>query len=253
MITKRMLLKRTLGLAAAVALAGCSQAPGLERLAAGETGRVAEVRSGDSLVLDSGLVVRLAGVEAPWGREPYADEARAALQKLAGGRTVRLLYGGARRNRYGSALAQVRIVGGPWLERELLRAGAARARTWADNRAMAGVMLEAEAYARNRRLGLWALPAYRVLIPREAAGADGFQVVEGKVLRSAAGGGELDFDSGFSAEIDPKALADFETAGKSAQALTGKLVRLRGPIRYGSGGLALRLDHPEQVELLKPG
>jgi endonuclease YncB( thermonuclease family) len=229
-------------------LAACSQAPGLERLAAGESGRVAEVRSGDSLVLASGLAVRLAGVEAPWGAEPYAAEARSALQRIVAGRTVQLLYGGARRNRYGSALAQTRIVGGPWLEQALLRAGAARVRTWADNRAMAAPMLEAEAYARNRRLGLWALPAYRVLVPGEAVNAEGFQVVEGRVRR--VGGGEavtLDFDAGFSAEIASSALADFNTAGKAPPTLVGRLIRIRGPIRYGP----LRLDHPEQVEVLK--
>ena len=148
------------GLVMTLALTACGQAPGLERLAAGETGRVAQVRSGDSLVLDSGLVVRLAGVEAPWGDAPYAAQARETLRGLVEGRTVQLLYGGVRRNKYGSALAQVRIVGGQWLERALLRDGAARVRTWADNRAMAGPMLEAEAYARNRKLGLWAVPAF---------------------------------------------------------------------------------------------
>jgi endonuclease YncB( thermonuclease family) len=234
----------------ALLLAACGQAPGLERLAAGESGRVVQVRSGDSLVLDSGVTVRLAGVEAPWGDQPYADKAREALRRLVEGRQVQLLYGGARRNRYGSTLAQVRIAGGGWVERTLLRAGAARVRTWSDNRAMAAPMLEAEAYARNRSLGLWALPAYRVLIPREAAGADGFQVVEGRVrgFDSEA----LQFDSGFAAAIEPKAQADFVAAGKAPQALVGRLVRLRGPIRYGEDGLALRLDHPEQIELLKP-
>jgi hypothetical protein len=158
-----------------------------------------------------------------------------------------------RPDRYGRALAQVKLTGGgPWIERELLRAGAVRVRTWSDNRAMAGPMLEAEAYARNRRLGLWALPAYRVLVPSEARDADGFQVVEGRP-RSLGGGEvvELQFDAGFGAQIAARALGDFQTAGKAPQALAGKLLRLRGPIRYGAGGLMMRLDHPEQVEVLK--
>lgn len=81
----------------AVLLAGCGQG-GLERLAPGETGRVTEVRSGDSFVLDSGLQVRLAGVEAPWGDAPFAVQARTALANLVLDRKVQLLYGGARRN-----------------------------------------------------------------------------------------------------------------------------------------------------------
>jgi micrococcal nuclease len=246
-------MRLTAGLLGLLLLLGaCGQSSGLERLAAGESGRVAEVRSGDTIMLDGGLAVRLAGVEAPKGEQPYAAEARAATERLAAGRTVQLLYGGARRDRYGRALAQVRIQGGGWLERALLRAGAVRARTWADNRAMAGPMLEAEAYARNRRLGLWSLPAYRVLIPREAREADGFQVVEGRVRRLAGGADViLDFGDGFSAAIAGPALGDFRTAGKAPQSLTGRLLRVRGPIRWGDGGRAMRLDHPEQVELLK--
>jgi endonuclease YncB( thermonuclease family) len=244
----------------ALLLAGCGQG-GLERLAQGETGRVVEVRSGDSLVLDNGLQVRLAGVEAPWGAEPFAGEARAALARLVLGRKVQLLYGGARRNRYGRALAQVKLTtGGTWVQGVLLRQGDVRERTWADNRAMAAAMLEDEAHARNRSLGLWALADYRVLLPPETEGRPGFQVVEGRVLRAQAadGGGEaLRFQQGpgdrFAAEIDAKALGDFGTAGKTADALAGRLVRVRGPIRYGPDGPVMRLDHPEQVELLKAG
>jgi endonuclease YncB( thermonuclease family) len=240
-------LIRALGLALILlALAACGRDPGLSGLAPGEEGRVADVRSGDTFTLDSGLEVRLAGVEAPKGDQPYAYEARAALLALADGRSVRLLYGGARRNRYDRALAQVtRKSGGLWVQKTLLRAGAVRMRTWADNRAMAGPMLEAEAYARNRKLGLWALPEYRVLIPPEAADAYGFQIVEGRVRR--VGPDRLEFDAGFEAEIADQALDDFKTAAKAPDQLRGRLVRVRGPIRGG----VLKLDHPEQVELLK--
>ena len=244
-------------IALALLLAGCGQG-GLERLAPGETGRVTEVRSGDSFMLDNGLQVRLAGVEAPWGDAPFAGQARTALALLILDRKVQLLYGGARRNRYGSALAQVKLTaGGSWVQGVLLKQGDVRERTWADNRAMAAIMLEDEAHARNHGLGLWALKDYRVLLPNETVGRPGFQVVEGRVLGVEAtdGGLALQFQRGtgdrFSAEIDAKALGDFRTAGKAPDALAGKLVRVRGPIRYGTEGPAMRLDHPEQVELLK--
>ena len=229
----------------ALALAGCRDGA-LDRLAAGEAGRVAEVTSGDSLTLDSGLEVRLAGVEAPKGERPYADPARTALAKLVDGRTVQLLYGGVRRDRYGRALAHVRLKhGGAWVEKALLRDGAVRERTWADNRALAAPMLEAEAYARNRKLGLWALPAYQVLLPREAAYADGFQIVEGRVRRVEDA--DLLFDAGLTARTDEKAVPDFKTVARAPEQLRGRLVRIRGPIRDG----VLKLDHPEQIELLK--
>ena len=245
----------------AVVLAGCGQG-GLERLARGETGRVVSVHSGDSFTLDSGLEVRLAGVEAPRGDQPFADQTRTALTLLTVGRKVQLLYGGARRDRYGRALAQVKLVDhGDWVEGELLRQGVVRARTWADNRAMARAMLEDEAYARNRKLGLWALKDYGVLTPPETEGHAGFQIVEGRVLGSTAAadgsGLALQFQRGsgerFTAEIDAKALADFRTAGEAPDKLAGKLLRVRGPVRYGPDGPVMKLDHPEQVELLKGG
>ena len=248
-----MLLLRRTALICALMLASCSRAPGLERLAPGETGRVAEVRSGDVLALDGGLIVRLAGIETPGRGDAYAEDSRVALMRLALGRKVQLLYGGARRDRYGRALAQVKLIdGGRWLQGALLRAGAARVRTWSDNRAMAAPMLEAEAYARNRRLGLWALQDDRVLIPSEAARADGFQIVEARVRALDLEGDDarLELGDGFSAVIDAKAIGDFETAGKWPRRLVGRVVRLRGPIRWGAGGPAMRLDHPEQVELL---
>ena len=238
-------------------LAGCGQG-GLERLAAGETGKVVSVHSGDSFTLDSGLEVRLAGVEAPRGDQPYADQARTALTLTVIGRRVQLLYGGARRDRYQRALAQVKLTkGGEWVEALLLKKGSVRARTWADNRAMASQMLEDEAYARNRGLGLWALKDYRVLTPPETESRTGFQVVEGSVLGIGAEetGEALQFQRGpgdkFTAGVDARALADFTTAGKPLEKLVGKLVRVRGPIRFGPGGPVMRLDHPEQVELLK--
>jgi endonuclease YncB( thermonuclease family) len=250
---------RVFALIAAAMLAGCGQG-GLERLARGETGKVVSVHSGDSFTLDSGLEVRLAGVETPRGDQPFADQARTALTLLVVGRRVQLLYGGARRDRYGRALAQVKLLDkGEWLEGEMLRKGQARARTWADNRAMARPMLEDEAYARNRSLGLWALKDYRVLTPPETVGQTGFQIVEGRVLDTgAASDGSaiaLQFQRGsgqrFSAEIDAKALADFRTAGADPDKLVGKLLRVRGPIRFGPEGPVMKLDHPEQVELLK--
>ena len=243
----------------ALSLAACGQG-GLERLAAGETGKVVSVHSGDSFTLDSGLEVRLAGVEAPRGDQPFADQARTALTLAVIGRRVQLLYGGVRRDRYDRALAQVKLVnGGEWVEGLMLRKGEVRARTWADNRAMAAPLLEAEAYARNRGLGLWALKDYRVITPPETVNRQGFQIVEGRVLATAApadgAGMELQFQRGpglkFTAEVDAKALSDFSTARKSPDQLVGKLVRARGPIRDGAAGPQMRLDHPEQVETLK--
>jgi endonuclease YncB( thermonuclease family) len=233
--------------------AGCGDGVALDRLASGEHGRVAEVRSGDVVVLDSGLMVRLAGLETPRAGEPGAEEARASLAALVQGRQVQLYYGGARRDPFGRALAQVRLVGGGWVEGAMLRAGEARVRTFADNRAMARPMLDDEARARLAHRGLWrAGGAYQVRLPSEVDGVSGFQVVEGQVRRvtDTGDGVYLDFTDrrdGFAAEVPAAATGDLKAAGLAPMSLAARLVRVRGVV--GWDGL-MQIDHPEQIEVV---
>lgn len=245
------------GIALAAALAGCG-GPGVDQLAAGPTAVVAEVRSGDAVVLAGGQVVRLAGVEAPKGADPFAVHAREALGKLVLGQKVQLMYGGARQDAYGRTLAHLKLAkGGQWVERTLLEAGDVRVHTWPDNRALARPMLDAEARARLKGRGLWALPAYRVRLPDEAAARPfGFQLVEGRVVSAAERGGglRLDLERWVEAEVPREAQAAFASSGVVLDDLPGKLVRIRGLVRPGSGEGLMKLDHPEQIEVLKePG
>jgi len=240
---------------AALSLAACGEGRRLDQLSAGERGRVTEVRSGDVLVLESGLVVRLVGLAAPRFGEPGAESSRAALQALAGGQTVALYYGGARRDAYGRALAQVRRTRDQrWVQGEMLRSGWARVWTFADNRALAAPMLADEARARAKSLGLWALPAYRVLLPAEIGpDAHGFQIVEGRVVKVTEGrsGTFLDFTPdlrGFSVVIPPHNLATLRAADVSPQQMEGKLIRVRGIVGWGG---VMTVDHPEQIEWLR--
>lgn len=239
---------------AGLALAGCG-GPGVDQLAAGATGVVTEVRSGDAVALKGGQVVRLAGIEAPKGADPFAAEAREALSKLVLGQQVQLMYGGARLDAYGRTLAHLKLArGGQWVEKALLEAGDARVHTWPDNRALARPMLDAEARARLKRRGLWALPAYQVHLPDEAAAKPfGFQVVEGRVVSAADRDGavRLDLERWVEADVPREAQGVFASSGVVLTDLPGKLVRIRGLVRPGPGEGLMKLDHPEQIEVLK--
>jgi endonuclease YncB( thermonuclease family) len=241
--------------AIALGLAGCGEGGALDRLAAGERGKVVSVASGDELMLDNGLNVRLSGVETPWMDEPGGTGAQADLSRLVLGRQVQLFYGGVRRDPRGRALAQVRLVDGrTWVEAALLRDGWARVRTFADNRALAADMLDDEARARKARRGLWAMPDYEVRLPQEVArDTHGFQIVEGRVasVTPTRNGTYLDFNethSGFAAVIDPHAVGDLTAAGMAPASLAGRLIRVRGVIGWDG---QMRIDHPEPIELLK--
>lgn len=245
-----MTIPRGLVLLVCIVLAACTPAPGLDALTRGETGKVAHVQSGEVVVLASGLVVRLAGIEAPNGDEPHAVEAADKLRGLVEGREVVLLYGGERRDRYGRALAQVRRRSDRlWVQGAMLRDGAARVRTYPDNRAMTRAMLHAEARARIAGRGLWALPAYRVLLPGEVAPhASGYLLIEGRARPT----GPLEFrlagNERMRFVIAPRAARDFRQLGVVAAKLEGRLVRVRGQL--GPDG-TLRLDHPETLEILQ--
>ena len=104
-------ITRRIALAGMAALAaGCSGEPDLSE---GETGRIARIMDGDALALDTGLRVRLAEIEAPAPGyndrpdEPFAIEARDALERAALGRDARLWYGGLSRDGYERAIAHV--------------------------------------------------------------------------------------------------------------------------------------------------
>lgn len=154
----------------ALALAACG--PKLDGLEKGEAGKAAEVRDGDTFVLSDGLVVHLAGVEAPRGEQPRAKEARAALEKLVAHRQVQLAYGGEKRSR-DAALAQTfaKTEGGRWVwvQEAMLLSGDARVHTRRDNTARLAELRAAEAAARAGKRGLWADAAYAVRTAEQLA------------------------------------------------------------------------------------
>lgn len=173
-------------------LCACGPAHPLDALPRGETGRVVRIIDGDALVLDTGLSVRLAGIEAPAPERrnrpgaPYADQSSRLLEDMAMGRRVRLYYPGITRDRYDRALAYVRTDDalGPdlWLNMEMIRAGAARARIYPDTAMMGEVLIDTELTARQAETGLWALPAYEVLMASNMpADAQGFYLVRGEL------------------------------------------------------------------------
>jgi micrococcal nuclease len=239
-------------LLSALALAACGEAARLDGLASQGRAKVVEVPTGDMVRLDDGRTVKLAGITAPRLDAPYGEAARERLARMVLGQQVELLSAGAAQDPFGRTLSQLRMAKGRrWVQGRLLKDGAARVRTFSDSRALAPMMLNREASARNARQGLWALEDYRVLVPGEAVKAPpGFALVEGQVrqVRTGIDGRIVDLGRGFLVTIPAKAIEDFDSAGRSPAALEGKLVRVRGTINRDG---QMRLDHPEGVEILK--
>ena len=233
-------------------------------------GVVVQVTDGDTVVLDSGVVVRLIGTQAPklpLGREgfptwPLAPEAKAALEALALNKPVQLGYGGAEIDRYERALAHVFVEtpeGPVWAQQAMVSQGLARVYSFPDNRACLDLLFAAEGRARLAGLGIWRDPYYSV----RAANAPGdllaraghYELVEGRVLLAEHSGGRVYLNFGrfwkedFTAVIEAPALRLFAQAGIDPLVLGGALVRVRGWVDDRDGP-RIEVTHPEQIEVL---
>jgi endonuclease YncB( thermonuclease family) len=229
-------------------------------------GKVASVIDGDTLRLEDGGEVRLVGIQAPklpLGRPdfptwPLADEARAALERLAQGQDLKLFAGGATIDRHGRRLAQLERDDGLWIQAALVQAGLARVYSFPDNRALVPELLAYEREARAARRGIWANPFYRVRDPTELGRAtDSFQLVEGRVVTAAKPQSRLylnfgtDWKTDFTVAIDAQALQLFKAAGLDPMTWEGRRLRVRGWIKSFNGPL-IDVTHPEQIEVLEP-
>ncbi len=260
------MLMRCVLIFAAILLASGAGAAGLPgALTVSEQADAAGAADADTVLLKDGRSVRLAGLLAPKpppGREagrpwPIADEARKALDALVAGRAVGLAYDTRRGDRYGRLVAHV-VVGGQWVQGEMLARGLARVETAGDSRAGAAEMLAMEAAARSERRGLWRLDVYGVLpAARAARFIDTYQLIEDRARwgPGAGGRGELQLgpsDGGHVAlTFTAAARRELRALGLDPRALPDRLLRVRGWLRSRFGAM-IEITHAEQIEVLDP-
>ncbi len=268
----RTVLIKTL---AAIAMSGALATPlmACEGLRDGPGGVVVAIIDGDTVMLDNGLKVRLAGIQAPklplgrlqYQAWPLADEAKLALGELSLGKRVKIRYGGAERDRHGRVLGQLFIggvIGGDeiWAQRAMLLAGLARVYSFADNRRCLLDLYKAEAMARIERRGIWAgVGFYAIRHANKPLSilerTDRYELVEGRVLSAERYGQRVYLNFGplwksdFTVLIERSALRLFEQKAIDPLSLKGALIRVRGWIENKNGPL-IEITHPEQIEVL---
>lgn len=258
--------------AATAKIAGSKNAQ--TKLVAGETGRVARVIDGDSLVLTDGLKVSLSAIQAPKSERvdeflswPLADEAGDALRVLTAGKTIKLFYGGDKRDRYDRAIAQVYTLdakGEPdvWLQEAMVKAGMARVYSWKDSQQDTEALYRAEAEARNAGRGIWNTEItgefYKIHKPDPdplAQFVDTVQVIEGVIVKTADVRRTIylnfgsDYKTDFTIAIPKKSRRAFKKAPYDPLTLTGARVRVRGYVEL-YGGPIIWLNDPNRLEVL---
>ena len=151
--------------------------PASTTIAAPASFEVSSVIDGDTLRLSDGRSVRLAQVDAPERGACFGGESTAALQSLAGGKTVTLRKptDGPSEDRYGRTLAEVYVDGVSLNERLVADGAAGWYEDFADEDAdLAGRLSAAEKAAKASTKGLWSAcaapkPAPTTVPPAPAA------------------------------------------------------------------------------------
>lgn len=227
--------------------------------------RVVAVEDGATLGLEQPVrgthVLRLAGIEVPGlgvpeAVDPLAVAARAALAELAVGHRVDVFLGERSRDRYGRLVGHAMRQDGLWLQGAMLDRGLARVRTLHDQTERAAEMLALETVARAAGRGLWTHPTYAVRTAETVhRHLNSFQVVEGRVRRTAAVRGRVflnygaDWRTDFTVAIAAPDLRRFAEAGFDPLGLEGRRIRVRGWVRFWNGPL-IDATHPAVIEVL---
>jgi hypothetical protein len=193
---------------------------------------------------------------APW---PLADSAREALESLGRDARVRLAAAGQNPDRYGRRHVFAFLPDGSLLQERLLRLGFGRARWESGDDACFVRFLAAEEVARRAKSGIWADPEYKIRSGfdpslRERNGL--YDLVEGRVASVGHGTRMIfldfghDFRRDFTIMVPPGVADALALAGRPADLFAGRRVRVRGIIEE-SGGPAIRLNDPAEIELLE--
>lgn len=232
-----------------------------DRLPSLGSGDVVSVIDGDTVRLDDGRTVRLVGISAPELNpersrrgivEPFAREARAALERLVRGRTVILRAGDTPEDRFGRVLAHLVTSEGVWVQGELLRGGAAMVYTFPDNRALAKEMLALEDEARTARRGLWGFPETRVQPADDKLLREHFTVIEGRVRSIARVRDTIylnfgeDYRRDFTIRLRAGTARAIARSGLDVMKLEGAAVRVRGWV-FEENGPMVDVTHAEQI------
>lgn len=134
-------------------------------LAENLSGKVVKIADGDTLTLlvagNRPVKIRLSEIDTPESRQPYGQKAKQALAGLVFSKTITADVQTI--DRYGRSVARV-YVGALDVNAELLRSGAA----WVYRKyAKDPNLYKLEDQAREKRMGLWALPESQRMPPWE--------------------------------------------------------------------------------------
>ena len=215
-------------------------------------GEVAKFVDGDTLILDSGEAIRLAGINTPEmardGRpaEPLALEARDALVALLADGQVLIEAAAQPLDRHDRTLAYLFRPDGIHVQEVLLREGLASAVAIAPNDRYLDLFIEAESEAHHAGRGLWGLDYYAPKA-QDKVGA-GYQFVRARLSRIEMGKKWFSFSAGKSLTVLVRRSDWTSRFDYSPAALDQASIAVRGWFSKKKTRATLVINHPFMLE-----
>jgi endonuclease YncB( thermonuclease family) len=227
---------------------------------------VSFVIDGDTFITESGVKVRLLGINAPekatdtYLAEPFSEEATELLKKLVLNKDVKLItHPQNTHDKYGRLLAYVYLQDGTWVNEALLKQGVVHIYTFPDTAHKTQRLFQAEHFARQSKLGIWQLERWQTHLASKPI-ADkyigGFALVEGRVLHTAQVNDIVylnfgtDWRNDFTVSIPKKYWKHFKRKGIDdiEQGYRSKHMIIRGFLKPVNGPM-ITASHPEQLQI----
>jgi len=214
------------------------------------------IHDGDTLHLKDGRKVRLIGINAPelardgQAEEAFANEAKNALKALFNkDKSITLLHGKDKKDRYGRLLAHVFSSDGQNVQAILLKQGYALAIVLPPNTRFASCYLEMENIARCDNKGLW--KNTDILEAKNLNNHEGFHLIKGKIenIENNSKGFWLNLDGKLTVGIRPDNLPLFDL--KVLNSMLNQTVVVRGWLNKSNRSTPyyLRVRHPLSLQL----
>lgn len=214
----------------------------------------------DTLRLDDGRIVKLAGIAIPPAAQP---DSRVFLNRHLQGKRAKLSPLAPLPDRYGRVIARLTFMQGEqtrWIEQDLIKAGLALAALTPGETACFPALLASESQARRDHEGYWGVDGSLRFAAsnRDAieAAVGRFIVIEGKIIRVSVRDYAIFLDFGEDWKRDVTIMLRKAERNRVEAALgpmkdvMGRTVQVRGIIAPGAS-LRLRLTSPDQFRVIE--
>lgn len=220
---------------------------------------IKSIIDGDTVILTDNRHIRLIGINTPEinhdnikRSDAGALEAKASLAKLLKNQeSVHLVYGEERFDRHKRTLAHLSLKNGLDIQAELLRQGLAIPLRIAPNLSLADCYNTASLSAKQKKLGLWALPQYQTRHVLHLKGSEkGFHIISGKVERITESRSSiwLNLQNNVALRLRKDDLNYFNK--NDLMSLQGKMIEANGWLYKRNKQLRMRIRHKLDLRII---